>query len=117
MWATQVSPSYPPVQLFHAHSTLAPGAIVFAVGLYELFMTVMPPAGTGELPTGGGGGPILYPPPPPAASVMAANPMYHFFLVTPVPSVVVPAVSHALAVMRSLGCGSHSSKTVHRRER
>src|SRR5688572_12806122 len=54
----------------------------------------MPPSGTGVLPTGGGTGPLLSPPPPHDASVMSANPMYQCFLVTPVPSVVLPAVTH-----------------------
>src|SRR5688572_32349276 len=76
--------------------------MVFAVGLYELFMTVIAPDGTGVFPTGGGGGPLLSPPPPPHdASVITANPMYQCFVITE------PPYLHQRAELRA-GCHAES---------
>ena len=59
----------PPLHVLHAQVNVVPAGIVLAAGLNELFVTEIPPVGTGVFPPG----PVVSPPPPQAAAEINAS--------------------------------------------
>jgi hypothetical protein len=62
----------PPLHVLHAQVTVVPAGIVLAAGLNALFVTEIPPVGTGVFPTFPTG-PVVSPPPPHAAAEIKAS--------------------------------------------